>query len=274
MPKKSRRLADLDMSGKLDDDAYESELRHWQEEMRRIQQAYLKLEISAIIVFEGWDAAGKGGTIRRLTTLLDPRFYKVWPIGAPRPYYKERQYMARFWARMPPRSSIAIFDRSWYGRVLVERIEGFAAKSEWKRAYHEINNFERALVDDRTRIIKFYLHITPEEQLQRFRKRLLDPVKRWKLSLEDFRNRDRWEDYENAVDDMLEKTDTDAAPWVLVAANNKKYARIAILEAICRHLSDGIDLSPHPVDDAILDAARRRFDLDPAELERITNGQD
>jgi len=189
--KKSKRphLSDLDLAQKLDDKKYHRELDKVQKRLRLIQQAYLKSGNSAAIVFEGWDAAGKGGTIRCMSSVLDPRGFKVWPISAPRQYYLERHYLARFFERLPPNGAISVFDRSWYGRVLVERVEGLADRKEWQRAYNEINEFERALHDHGTRVIKIFLHISPDEQLGRFRDRVLDPTKRWKLSYEDFRNR-------------------------------------------------------------------------------------
>ena len=168
----------------------------------------------------------------------------------------KRHYMARFWQRIPARGEICVFDRSWYGRVLVERVEGFAEKAEWKRAYREINEFERMLIDDGTRIAKIFLYITPDEQLKRFEKRLNDPSKRWKLSYEDFRNREKWDDYESAADEMLAKTSTDHAPWLAVPANSKKFARISALTEVADRLSSGIDLAPRPLDEDI----KRRFE--------------
>jgi len=261
---KTPSLATLDMGKKLSNDKYLDRLPQLQEQMRRIQQAYLFSGDTAVIVFEGWDASGKGGTIRRITSVLDPRGFKVWPIAAPRPYYQKRHYLLRFWERLPPRGAISIFDRSWYGRVLVERVEGFADKDEWQRAYQEINDFERTLTDDGTRVLKFFMHITPDEQLERFEKRLLDPMKRWKLSYEDFRNRSRWEDYEAAIEDMLARTSTKSAPWQLIPSNNKKYARIKVMETICDVLGAGIDLSPRPIDERVLAEAKNIFDLEPS----------
>lgn len=256
-------LASLDMSSNIKASKYEKKLVELQEELRHIQQAFLLSGDSAVIVFEGWDAGGKGGTIRRITALLDPRGIKVWPIAAPRKYYLERHYLTRFWERLPPRGAISIFDRSWYGRVLVERVEGFATDTQWKRAYREINEFESLLTEDGTRILKFFLHITPEEQLHRFERRLLDPVKRWKLSYEDFRNRNRWGDYEVAIEDMLSRTSTKKAPWHVIPANSKKFARIEIMKTICKKLSKGVDLRPHPIDPRTLAEAQNIFDLEP-----------
>ena len=259
----------LDMSKTLSTNKYERQLIKLQEKLRQIQQAYLFSADSAVIVFEGWDAAGKGGTIRRMTSLLDPRGIKVWPIAAPRQYYLERHYLARFWERLPPKGAISVFDRSWYGRVLVERIEGYATEEQWRRAYREINNFERLLIDDGTRVLKFFLHITPEEQLMRFEKRLRDPVKRWKLGYEDFRNRNRWSAYETAIEEMFEKTSTKDAPWHVIPANSKKYARVRILKTICKKLAKNVDLSPQPVDPKTLAEAENIFDLEPELVESL-----
>jgi polyphosphate kinase 2 (PPK2 family) len=170
------------MTLSLDGKDYLRKLDRVQARLRLIQQAYLNTGNSAAIVFEGWDAAGKGGTIRCLTSTLDARGFKVWPISAPHQYYLERHYLTRFLERMPPKGAISVFDRSWYGRVLVERVEGFAPEKDWKRAYREINEFERVLHDHGTRVVKLFLHITPDEQLRRFEQRILDPTKRWKLS--------------------------------------------------------------------------------------------
>lgn len=260
---KSSRLASLDMTKSLKTRKYEKKLVELQEKLRQIQQAYLFSGDVAVIVFEGWDAAGKGGTIRRMTALLDPRGIKVWPIAAPRQYYLERHYLTRFWERLPPKGAISVFDRSWYGRVLVERVEGFASETQWRRAYREINEFEKLLIEDGTRVLKFFLHITADEQLRRFERRLLDPVKRWKLGYEDFRNRSRWNDYETAIDDMLQHTSTKQAPWYVIPANSKKYARIEILKTICKRLADGVDLGPRPLAKRTLAEAEDIFDLEP-----------
>lgn len=254
------RLAKIEMDRHLDREAYRERLDKLQIKLRKIQQAYLHSGDSAVIAFEGWDAAGKGGTIRRMSAVLDPRGFKVWPIAAPRPHDLERHYLARFWERLPPTGAISVFDRTWYGRVLVERVEGFAKPKEWKRAYEEINQFEKLLIDGGTRLVKLFLHVSPEVQLQRFEERLKDPMKRWKLSYEDFRNRDSREDYEKAIDEMFARTSTEAAPWHLIAANDKKYARIEALEVITDRLAKGVDLKPRPLDDKVLAEAEKAFD--------------
>ncbi len=254
------------MTLQLDETAYGRELERVQERLRRIQRAYLKTGASAAIVFEGWDAAGKGGTIRCMSAVLDPRGFKVWPISAPRKYYLDRHYLARFFERLPPRGAISVFDRSWYGRVLVERVEELASPQDWRRAYREINEFERTLTDHGTRVVKIFLHITPEEQLRRFRDRVLDPTKRWKLSYEDFRNRKRWADYEDAANDMFRETSTAYSPWHLIPANSKKYARIEALRTIAKRLSAGVDLAPAELDQVLIQEAQALLEIDPALL--------
>ena len=264
--RRAPHFAGLDMTLQLDESTYFRELARVQERLARIQRAYLKSGHSAAIVFEGWDAAGKGGTIRCMSAVLDPRGFKVWPISAPRKYYLDRHYLARFFERLPPRGAISVFDRSWYGRVLVERIEELASPRDWRRAYLEINEFERTLNDHGTRVVKIFLHITPEEQLRRFRDRVLDPTKRWKLSYEDFRNRKRWADYEEAANDMFRETSTGYSPWHLIPANSKKYARVEALKVIAKRLSAGVDLAPAVLDQALIQEAQALLEIDPALL--------
>lgn len=262
MPKTVPRLDKLDLSGRFSDRAeYEASLARLQTRMLRVQQAYFHEKKRAILVFEGWDAAGKGGAIRRLTEQLDPRGFKVWPIAAPKPEEQGRHYLYRFWTRLPEPGTIAIFDRSWYGRVLVERVEGLASKEQWKRAYEEIAQFERILTEDGVSLIKLFLHITPEEQLKRFKERLSNPYKRWKLTEEDIRNRERWPDYERAIAEMFEKTSVKQAPWVAIPANHKWQARIAVLETVTDHLAEGVSLTPPPIDPDLRRAAFERLGL-------------
>jgi AMP-polyphosphate phosphotransferase len=263
---KPPRLAALDMTLKLDDDVYHRELARVQQQLRLIQYAYLKSGNSAAIVFEGWDASGKGGTIRCMSAVLDPRSFSVCPFSAPRQYFLDRHYLARFFERLPPRGAISVFDRSWYGRVLVERVEELASPKDWRRAYQEINEFERMLTDHGTRVVKVFLHITPDEQLIRFRNRILDPMKRWKLSFEDFRNRQKWNAYEEAADSMFGETSTSYAPWHAIPANSKKYARVMTLRTIAERLSSGVDLSPAELSDDVIRQAQQHLDIDPAHL--------
>ncbi len=240
-------LSSLNHFPKVDFDEYERKIKPLQSKLQLIQQAYLGTQQHAVIALEGRDTAGKGGVVRRLGWTLDPRSFKVHPIAAPTPDQKMQHYMQRFWKRLPDQGQIVVFDRSWYGRVLVERVEGFASKSEWKRAYREINEFERTLIDDGARIAKVFLHITAEEQAKRFKDRLANPLKRWKLSYEDFRNRDSWKGYTEAIEDMMEKTSTGHAPWYLVPANNKNYSRLAVFNILIDRLGHGVDLSPKKI---------------------------
>lgn len=197
-----------------------------------------------IIVYEGWDAAGKGGNIKRVTERLDPRGYVVHAIAAPKGDDKSHHYLWRFWRRLPEKGQIAIFDRSWYGRVMVERVEGFCTEEEWKRAYREINDLERQLVDFGTILFKFWIHISQEEQLRRFEARKDSQLKSWKLTDEDWRNRDRWNDYAGAVNEMLQKTSTLTAPWTVIEGNDKRYARIKVLKTLVEGLSQDLDFDP------------------------------
>ncbi len=236
---------------------YERRLATMQETLQLVQQAYLGTPHRAVIVLEGWDTAGKGGVVRRLGWALDPRSFKVHAIAAPTSREKSLHYLQRFWERLPQHGQIVVFDRSWYGRVLVERVEGYATEDEWQRGYREIDAFERMLTDDGARVVKIFLHITPEEQMRRFRSRLTDPLKRWKLSYEDFRNRGRWDDYEQAIEDMFDKTSTKRAPWHLVPANNKPYGRLAAFRIISDQLSAGVDLEPRALDPKLAAAAEK-----------------
>lgn len=242
------RLANLDTNQHVPKKRYRSRLRHLQRQLKKVALTYLAQKRRAVIVFEGSDAAGKSGAIRRISWPLDPRWLKVWPISAPTTEEKGQHYLYRFWKRLPRPGQMVIFDRSWYGRVLVERLEGFATEEEWKRAYHEINLFETMLDDDGIRLVKLYLHITKEEQLHRFRARFRDPLKRWKLSEEDLRNRARWDDYEVATDDMFRKTATLSNPWVAIPANSKRHARLAALEAVVSGLSKEVELTVPPLE--------------------------
>jgi AMP-polyphosphate phosphotransferase len=226
------RLAALDLDRRVDKDRYRDLLRQWQFDLLSLQQALLRNGGRVIVNVEGMDAAGKGGAIRRMVEKLDPRSYKVYRIGAPADWEQARHYLYRFWARLPGPNELVIFDRSWYGRVLVERVEGYASEDEWQRAYREINEFERMLVDDGVVLVSLWFHIDPDEQLRRFERRLADPFKAWKMTDEDWRNRARWDDYIVAAEDMFAHADTDYAPWTLIPANDKRYARLAALRAV------------------------------------------
>jgi AMP-polyphosphate phosphotransferase len=206
-------------------------------------------------LFEGWDASGKGGAIRRLVSPLDPRHVRVASFAAPTFDEKRHHFFARFASSLPGWGGMAILDRSWYGRVLVERVEGFATKEQWKRAYGEISGFETSLALEGMVLIKFWLHISDDEQLKRFKRREQDPLKRWKLTDEDWRNRAKRKDYEKAVEDMLARTDTEIAPWHLVEANSKRYARVKVIETVCAEMERGMvahGLEPSPVLEAAI----------------------
>jgi polyphosphate kinase 2 (PPK2 family) len=192
-------------------------------------------------VFEGWDASGKGGAIRRVTAALDARASRVVPIAAPNDEERAHHYLWRFWRHLPRAGVVTVFDRSWYGRVLVERVEGFAAPADWRRAYHEINAFEEQLADHGIVLVKFWMHVTPDEQLRRFKDRERAAFKRWKLTEEDWRNRERWNDYAHAVNEMVERTSTHLAPWTLVEANDKCFARIKVLDTVNKSLEKALD---------------------------------
>ncbi len=262
------RLASLDLTERLAREDYEKKLAKLQRTLTAIQQAYLFQGRSAVVVFEGWDAAGKGGAIRRIASALDPRGCKVWPIGAPRDYFAERHYLARFWDKLPARGALAIFDRSWYGRVLVERVEGLTPERRWREAYAEINKFESMLRDDGLRIVKLFLYISKEEQLRRFEERLRDPLKRWKLSYEDFRNRAKWDAYVEAAEEMFARTEK-AAPWTVLSSEDKLSGRIKAIEAIVRELSRDVDLSPPALDSALIETARDHLELAPSLVESL-----
>jgi AMP-polyphosphate phosphotransferase len=256
---KKIRLSKLKPLEKIEDEAYDVRLVELQRKLERAQHAYLFTGDRAVIVFEGMDAAGKGGTIRRIAWALDPRSLKVWPIGAPDAIEQKQHYLQRFWTRMPSSGQLAIFDRSWYGRVLVERVEGFAKPEAWKRAYDEINNFEQQLTDEGFRVIKLFLSVSKNEQLKRFEDRLRDPLKRWKLSYEDFRNRDKWKAYVDAIDEMFDRTSSKHAPWHVIQSDHKPSARLAAIEVIVDGLHKGMKWREPDIDPEVLKIARKEF---------------
>jgi polyphosphate kinase 2 (PPK2 family) len=231
-------LGRVDLSQRIEQKEYERRLAQLQARVHLLGFQVYQQKRPVVLVFEGWDAAGKGGSIQRITEKLDPRGYIVHAIAAPAGDDQAHHYLYRFWRRLPPRGVIAIFDRSWYGRVLVERVEGFARADEWQRAYAEINEFERQLIEFGTIICKFWLHLSPEEQLRRFEGRREVPYKAWKLTDEDWRNRDKRLHYELAADEMLLRTSTPAAPWTIVEAEDKRFARIKALQTVVRRLED------------------------------------
>ena len=230
------RLADIRLDQSLSESEYEKQLKKYQEELSELHNRLYRKKVPVIIVYEGWDAAGKGGNIRRLTEALDPRGFEVHPIAKPEPYEKSRHYLWRFWVRLPKTGHVAIFDRSWYGRVMVERIEGLCTQNDWQRAYHEMNEFEKELSDWGAVIVKFWVQIDKDVQLMRFLERQNTPEKRWKITDEDWRNREKWDQYETAVEEMLEKTSTAFAPWHILESNDKRYARIKALKIVIQEI--------------------------------------
>jgi polyphosphate kinase 2 (PPK2 family) len=225
-------LEKLDLSVSIKPKEYDNQLSDLQLKLLGLQRRIVERKIPVVVMFEGWDASGKGGAIKRLTEFIDPRGYRVWSISAPTPDELAHHYLWRFWTKLPGRGEIAIFDRSWYGRVLVERIEKYAAEAEWQRAFGEINCFEKLIVDDGTVLCKFWLEISEMEQGRRFEERSKDPYKRWKITEDDWRNREKRPQYVQAAEDMFTKTSTDWAPWTLVEAEDKKYARIKVLRTV------------------------------------------
>lgn len=230
------RLDAVDLSARADSATYKKSRRDLQNQIAEIPRRLKETGHSLILVFEGWDASGKGGCIRRITDALREDRFQVFPTAAPSEEEKSRHYLWRFWRTFPPVGSVAIYDRSWYGRVLVERVEGLAREEQWMRAYDEIAEMERTLILEGAILMKFWLEISPEEQLRRFEARMNNPEKRWKLTKEDWRNRSRREEYLAAAEDMFAYTDTTLSPWTVVAAEDKKYARLQVLQ----HITDKI----------------------------------
>lgn len=238
-------LRTADLSQTLDRPSYRRTLARQQVRLQELARELYQSHRSAVLVFEGWDAAGKGGAIRRLTAKLDPRGYRVLPIAKPEGEDARRHYLWRFWRRLePPRDKqLLIFDRSWYGRVLVERVEGFAELEAWRRAYDEINHFEEQLAAQGILVRKFWFHIGKDEQLARFEARRETPHKRWKLTDEDWRNREKWELYETAVEEMLKRTHHPDRRWEIVAGNDKRHARVRTLGSVVELLEEGLGSS-------------------------------
>jgi polyphosphate:AMP phosphotransferase len=238
----SRRsvLSTIDLGRTVPDEEYRKELPRLQERLSELAWEGKRKGVSSVAVFEGSDAAGKGGAIRRVTWALDARLYRVIPVAAPTDEERAHHYLWRFWRHVPPGGSFTIYDRSWYGRVLVERVESFATEEEWRRAYLEINDFEAQLVDSGIALSKLWLHISPEEQLRRFRERETVEWKKHKITDEDWRNREKWDAYEGAIDEMVARTSTRDAPWTLFAATDKKAARLAVLTTLCDRLEEAL----------------------------------
>lgn len=233
-------LSGVDLSLSLTKEEYKEQIDHLQKRLEILHSELYRLRIPMVLGFEGWDAAGKGGAIRRLTSHLDPRGYEVNPTAAPNDIEKVHHYLWRFWREMPRDGHIAIFDRTWYGRVMVERIEGFCSEADWKRAYEEINEMESHLANAGAIVLKFWLHIDKDEQERRFRERMENPEKQWKITDEDWRNREKWDLYEEAVNEMLLRTSTTYAPWIVVEGNSKYYARVKVLKTVVQAMEDAI----------------------------------
>lgn len=229
-------LDHVNLTQRLTDQKYEAQLEKWQSRLTRLTWAAWEKKVASVALFEGWDAAGKGSAIRRVTAAMDPRLYRIVPIAAPTDEERARHYLWRFWRHLPRAGMTTIFDRSWYGRVLVERVEGFAREDEWKRSFLEINDFEEQMAESGIVVSKFWVHISKDEQLRRFKQREEIAFKRYKITDEDWRNREQWDAYKAAINDMVAHTSTEFAPWTLVAGNDKKFARVQIVKTLCRHL--------------------------------------
>ena len=226
------RLREIPLDMEMPEEEYREELEACQKKLRSLHNKLYRKKVPVIIAYEGWDAAGKGGNIKRIAGALDPRGYEVIPIASPEPHEKNRHFLWRFWTRLPKTGHVAIFDRTWYGRVMVERLEGFCSKNDWQRAYNEINEFEKELTEWGAVVVKFWVQIDKDTQLARFTERQNTPEKQWKITDEDWRNREKWDLYEEAVDEMIEKTSTTYAPWVILESNDKKYARIKAMKTV------------------------------------------
>ncbi len=236
-------LSHLDLSQSLTKQSYKAQLEKYQGRLFHLARAAHERKLSSVLVLEGWDAGGKGGLIRRIIPAMDARNYQIIPVAAPTDEERAHHYLWRFWRHIPRAGQVTIYDRSWYGRVLVERIEGFASHDEWMRAYAEINDFEEQLSEHGAIMLKYWVHIDKDEQLRRFKEREKIPFKQYKITEEDYRNRERWDEYEHAVNDMVERTSTEYAPWTLIEGNDKKFARIKALKTFCERLEQALDSS-------------------------------
>jgi polyphosphate kinase 2 (PPK2 family) len=251
------RLDELEPPKPLGKGDHHDRLADLQHQLKLLQAAYIIQGLRGIIAIEGWDAAGKGGLIKRLVAPLDPRFTDVWSIGAPTEIERRQHYLERFWEKLPDKREITIYDRTWYGRVLVERVDGFCSTAEWARAYDEINQFEAMQIADGVRLVKLFLHTSQAEQDKRLKKRLETTWKHWKTGLDDYHNRSKRAEYIEAYHDMFDRTSPKAAPWTLIAADDKTAARIAGLEAVVAGLGAGVKLEFPDVDPAVVAAATK-----------------
>lgn len=239
--KKMPKLREVPLNKTISDKEYKEQLQKLQKKLSALHYRLYRKRVPVVIVYEGWDAAGKGGNIKRVTGALDPRGFEVHPIASPEPHEKARHYLWRFWTRLPKTGHIAIFDRSWYGRVMVERLEGFCSENDWQRAYYEMNEFEQELHNWGAVVLKFWVQIDKDTQLARFTDRQNTPAKQWKITDEDWRNREKWDQYETAIDEMLQKTSTTYAPWHILESVDKKYARIKALKIVIAALEKALD---------------------------------
>ncbi len=244
-------LAGVSPSQEMSKEEYKKKLAKLQAKLSELHNQLYRYRIPVVLAFEGWDAGGKGGAIKRLTRALDPRGYTVNPVASPNDIEKVHHYLWRFWNNMPKAGHIAIFDRSWYGRVMVERIEGFCREDEWRRAYREMNQMEEELATAGNIVLKFWLHIDKDEQERRFKERQENPAKQWKITEEDWRNRAKWDEYEKAVDEMLVRTSTMYAPWIVVEGNNKYFARIKVLETVVAAIEERVQKARQAEKDAV-----------------------
>ena len=235
---KMPKLEEIPLNMTVEKDVYKEELERLQARLGELHNRLYRKQVPVVIAYEGWDAAGKGGNIKRITEALDPRGFEVHPIASPEPHEKARPYLWRFWTRLPKTGHIAIFDRTWYGRVMVERLEGFCSENDWKRAYNEMNEFEKELADWGAVVIKFWVQIDKDTQLERFEMRQRTPGKQWKITEEDWRNREKWDAYEEAVNEMIQKTSTSYAPWYILESVDKKYARLKALRIVIERLEN------------------------------------
>lgn len=250
-------------AGKKYSGDYDNDLKNLQDQMSKLQALHILHGARTLIIFEGWDAAGKGGAIKRMTSSLDPRYYQVFPISAPTEEEKDKHFLWRFWNKLPGKQEISIWDRSHYGRVLVERVEEFCSEAEWRRGYDEINEFESRQGEIGTKIIKIFLHVTAATQDKVLTERLNDPAKRWKVTAEDFRNRERRAKYLDALKDMFKRTHTHWAPWTVIDGNNQKAARIAVLTHVIGELEKSVPQEFPGADPEIVALARRTIGYSP-----------
>ncbi|CAN5139507.1 hypothetical protein BH10PSE12_BH10PSE12_31950 [soil metagenome] len=256
------KLADHEHGKKFHGD-YDAELAALQERLAKIQVAHVVHKKRSVILFEGWDAAGKGGIIKRVTADWDPRYFQVWPISAPNEEELDHHFLWRFWTKLPASRNISIFDRSWYGRVLVERVEGFCPEKDWKRGYDEINAFEAQQIDSGTNLVKLFVHITQDVQDKQLAERLDTPWKRWKTGAEDYRNRAKRAEYLDAMHAMFKHTDTRWAPWHVIDGNHRKAARIAALSYIADRLEKLVPMDMPDADPAVVKLAQDAFGYKP-----------